>query len=278
MTDHLFTDREQLSQDCRHCGKPFSYFKPYRGRHPVCCSDECRKQRQRQQVREWEPPLERRIRRPRVHTVKAERPVRYCHSCLKPHQRVAKAVFCSDDCRRDMKLYVRRSRGYTSGHHGLVTKNCRACGAPFQCRTDNDRYICSDECRADWIRMKGPRPSFSLYRKAPGQWEPISFDHLYPEHDFSRSKVRRLKIRITTIERINPIKVLNRDGWVCQLCGKDTPKALRGMKHDDAPEVDHIIPLAKGGRHVYGNLQCACRRCNMSKSDRLHYKSMISMS
>lgn len=36
----------------------------------------------------------------------------------------------------------------------------------------------------------------------------------------------------------------------------------------NAPELDHIIPIAKGGAHVWSNLQCACRECNAAKSDK----------
>ena len=33
-------------------------------------------------------------------------------------------------------------------------------------------------------------------------------------------------------------------------------------------EIDHIIPLAKGGQHRIGNLVGACKQCNRSKSDK----------
>lgn len=33
-------------------------------------------------------------------------------------------------------------------------------------------------------------------------------------------------------------------------------------------QIDHIVPLARGGRHELSNLQLLCRRCNTRKSDR----------
>jgi len=35
-------------------------------------------------------------------------------------------------------------------------------------------------------------------------------------------------------------------------------------------ELDHIIPVARGGRHSIGNLQSLCRSCNASKNARLN--------
>jgi 5-methylcytosine-specific restriction endonuclease McrA len=69
-------------------------------------------------------------------------------------------------------------------------------------------------------------------------------------------------------ERINPMEILERDGWRCQICGVSTPKSRRGTLHRNAPEVDHIIPLSRGGEHRGNNLQCACRACNGMKSNR----------
>lgn len=34
-------------------------------------------------------------------------------------------------------------------------------------------------------------------------------------------------------------------------------------------QLDHVVPLARGGRHSIGNLTPACRSCNSSKRDRL---------
>lgn len=73
--------------------------------------------------------------------------------------------------------------------------------------------------------------------------------------------IRRMKER-TAAERIDPLAVFARDKWKCRLCGVKTPQRLRGSYEPNAPELDHIIPLAIGGEHTWANVQCACRRCN----------------
>jgi 5-methylcytosine-specific restriction endonuclease McrA len=78
---------------------------------------------------------------------------------------------------------------------------------------------------------------------------------------------RRAKKFGCSYEPVSKRKVFERDGWKCQICGISTPEAKRGTIDDDAPELDHIIPLAKRGDHSYRNTQCACRRCNLLKSD-----------
>jgi len=66
-------------------------------------------------------------------------------------------------------------------------------------------------------------------------------------------------------DKIDPIAVFNRDKWKCHLCGVKTPRALRGSYEDTAPELDHILPLALGGSHTWGNVACSCRKCNGRK-------------
>ena len=51
--------------------------------------------------------------------------------------------------------------------------------------------------------------------------------------------------------------VLARDSHTCYVCGQE------------ANEVDHIHPLAKGGIDSYENLAAICRRCNLAKSDKV---------
>ena len=59
-------------------------------------------------------------------------------------------------------------------------------------------------------------------------------------------------------------EILERDGYVCKNCGasqKNEPNLLL--------EVDHIIPISKGGITSPDNLQTLCWRCNRSKGSKI---------
>lgn len=59
-------------------------------------------------------------------------------------------------------------------------------------------------------------------------------------------------------------EVLERCRFSCGLCGRST------LKGDDIKlHVDHIVPIAKGGKTEAGNLWALCQECNLGKSDRL---------
>lgn len=77
---------------------------------------------------------------------------------------------------------------------------------------------------------------------------------------------RRARHFGVSYEPIDSVKLFKRDGWVCQICNGRTNAAMRGRKHPDAPELDHRVPLSKGGSHVWGNVQTAHRRCNLKKN------------
>lgn len=85
--------------------------------------------------------------------------------------------------------------------------------------------------------------------------------------------LRRALTRTEIAERIDPKEVFAQDGWKCYLCGIDTPVSHIGTNHPEAPTLDHVVPLARGGHHVWSNVRCACRSCNSLKSDK-HYESM----
>ena len=41
---------------------------------------------------------------------------------------------------------------------------------------------------------------------------------------------------------------------------------------DSKVTIDHIVPIAKGGRHSVGNIQPMCRRCNGSKGTKFNFE------
>lgn len=64
--------------------------------------------------------------------------------------------------------------------------------------------------------------------------------------------------------------VLERDGYVCQICRKKVLRKVKyrkkdGKIHPRSPTLDHIIPFSKGGPHRPDNCQCACFICNSLK-------------
>lgn len=61
---------------------------------------------------------------------------------------------------------------------------------------------------------------------------------------------------------------IRRYGPVCPRCGR------RYASLDDF-EVDHIIPIARGGRNSVNNAQVLCRACNREKSDKLSLRDWI---
>jgi len=56
-------------------------------------------------------------------------------------------------------------------------------------------------------------------------------------------------------------KILKRDNYRCNICGKTGKKARL--------EIDHKYPVSKGGKDTMDNLWALCFECNRGKSDRL---------
>lgn len=56
--------------------------------------------------------------------------------------------------------------------------------------------------------------------------------------------------------------IYERDRYRCRKCGVSDRYAQL--------EIDHIIPIAKGGKSTYENLQTLCHKCNVQKGDNLY--------
>jgi 5-methylcytosine-specific restriction endonuclease McrA len=67
-------------------------------------------------------------------------------------------------------------------------------------------------------------------------------------------------------------EVFEHYGWHCNACGVETPAYMIGTDplNPRAPVVDHVLPVARGGEHIWKNLQLLCRQCNTIKGDKLN--------
>lgn len=58
-------------------------------------------------------------------------------------------------------------------------------------------------------------------------------------------------------------KLYNSQKGLCWWCGK---------KLNGNYEIDHRIPISRGGRDSLNNICCSCRKCNRSKNDKLPHE------
>lgn len=130
---------------------------------------------------------------------------------------------------------------------------CFCCGIEFDRSKRKFKHTCSDECQSVKEQTSKQKSRKSIRdRFGGGKY---------------RHRARKFGV---SYEPVNRLKVFERDGWRCQICHRPTPKKLCGSFDDRAPELDHIVPLSKGGEHSYRNVQCACRKCNGAKSDSVY--------
>ena len=67
-------------------------------------------------------------------------------------------------------------------------------------------------------------------------------------------------------------KLVALDGLTCRICGGMcdwNDRSWAGCFGPTYPSIDHIVPMSKGGGHVWENVQVAHVMCNSEKGDRL---------
>lgn len=146
----------------------------------------------------------------------------------------ASTIYCGPQCRIDSGNWAQ---------HVRVRRNdavaCAGCGVHFSPLSSRRNY-CTELCRIS-----------AGYRRNPGSTH--------------RRRAKRFGCEYAEIDKV---RVFERDGWRCQLCGVKTPKTAKGTRAANAPELDHIVPMSRGGAHRYENVHCACRACNAAKGAR----------
>lgn len=202
--------------------------------------------------------------------------VRVCQGCGKTFRpkRTDRTKYCSRPCADDHRGQWQAKRDRL--HHPSCPVRFTDC---LHCRrifcSHHGRVYCSGECsRAAYLRPMSERTCSDCGRKTFGtlalkRCRPCSNKRNKALYVAKHGKVKKHRHRARRFgveyEAVNPLAVFERDGWKCQVCGRSTPKRLRGSYRDNAPELDHHVPMSAGGSHTWDNVQCCCRSCNANK-------------
>lgn len=136
------------------------------------------------------------------------------------------------------------------------THTCRVCGNEYTLReymeSTGSRYYrdsgyCSAECRDAHLKERTK----------------ISHKGRQDSH-----RHRAVKFGCVYDSSVTLAKLIKRDGLRCALCGEMCdPKDHSWSRYSGPmyPSIDHIIPMSKGGGHVWNNVQVAHIICNSEK-------------
>lgn len=225
-------------------------------------------------------------------------PVTHCLYCGDELQVTAKSratkKYCNDSC----SLKYRRSNNprYRKLAREWAQKNaardeaakppkprCAHCGDELARRRSDWKFCSKPKCkRASNVDLvaSSPRcdePKCFRPRVAHGlcgthytrKWHALNPEVSQKIRSKSRRKRRAMELE-AFVEDVDMDVLLERDGWVCGICNGDIPKSAT---YPDllSPSLDHVVPLARGGKHEYANAQAAHYGCNSAKQDKVDF-------
>jgi 5-methylcytosine-specific restriction endonuclease McrA len=158
-----------------------------------------------------------------------------CRACAQTHRNRLRAV---ERRRARVERKLAEAAEGSGPKWQLVAGSCTRCGVAFVAWRPSQH--CSRACYS------------SAKRKSPAA--------------HARRKGREAGWKLTKARRL---ALYQRDGWTCQICALPVDPDAMGTIQPDAPTADHVIPLAKGGKHAWENLQTAHYACNVRKGARM---------
>lgn len=141
-----------------------------------------------------------------------------------------------------------------------------------RCRSEHMKEFYAS--KADEVKGR-----MSAYRRAHPDRVRLSEQRRYEKHRDKRIAlaveavhIRRVRIESAVHDKGITTRALRiRDGTECFYCDTvlDFERKPRGEGVGHGATIEHVIPIAKGGLHVWENVVLACRDCNYRKGSRL---------
>lgn len=213
-------------------------------------------------------------------------PTRNCEACgIEFTPTRADAVCCSKECTGKKWRLARRV--------DIAPRVCPECGETFIPKRSDSRY-CERRClvKAAWRAQYQPKINIIVCAYCTEQFSPTRSDAIYcgsscnkrayyeanrthllaasvqwmrNNRHARRNIIMRRRARIRGNK--DSVGVQERD-WR-RLVARYKGRCAYCQRKPDVLHMDHIVPIARGGRHGIGNIIPACGDCNHSKGSKL---------
>lgn len=216
-----------------------------------------------------------------------------CIVCEKEFETFREAVkTCSHEC---AEIYHQLGK---QSYYPPIKKNCVICGNEFETRRPQQVTCGNEECKAThkkvshsernarYARMKPKRLVILEMRTCSECGEIFQVDSVKNNKFCSeecrkrfnnRKKDKRIPKEQTIDTDITLRRLFKRDKGVCWICGEqcsldDWKYTEDGKKYpgDYRAEIDHVVPISRGGMHSWDNVRLAHHKCNRDKSDSIY--------
>lgn len=229
----------QYCLECRRAGKAPSNRSHGRGGYRSGCR--CEVCREAQRTAQQEYVARKKAADPNWSTsqYKPKRPERPCRQCGDPLSASRGGIGVHKKCRE------RWDRAEAKRRAAAKRLERAAAGIPANPNNPFTAGVCRYCCES-FVRRNTPSPYCSSECRRRDKPRPV------------RASTRR--------------EVLERDGWVCQLCSEPIDREAHYLD-DWSATVDHIVPQSKGGTHEPENLRACHRWCNAVRGNESYYSA-----
>ena len=168
-------------------------------------------------------------------------------------------------------------------YHNITTKGSVTCPCCIERERARNRELKSRDrqkqkaekfTRTQLISMKVCKECGSLF--VPRSSHQVRCSRECTVRNMNRGADDRLNRNNVVDKDITLTKLFLRDNGKCWLCGgscdwEDSCTRTNGVVVVGAsyPSIDHVIPLARGGKHSWSNIRLAHKHCNELKNDKL---------
>lgn len=184
----------------------------------------------------------------------------YCRECARTRARASDAAIVAFTMCPDCATILPQTRqGLRKGQ-----------SARHQCKPATERDWQGVLCmRCGALAGKRARALCAPCKRTNTMWH-YNNDPAYRQKviDAAKHRVHLKRAAQQRGEVITVAALIERDGDSCYICGVTVRDDL-AIGHPLKANIDHVVPISRGGMHSLDNVRLSCRGCNSAKGARL---------